>query len=173
MERPVVIELETRRRIYDYVVANPGTHLRAIKDELDMPMGQLEYHLDFLKKHDIINSQEDKYYLRFYPSKIDRGEAKILSSLRQEKPRRIVMHLIERPGTTHRQLMEEFGFKASTLSMYLKDMTGKGILIKEKEGRENMYSVADGQKVIELLLVYRKSFLDKLVDRFLEAWLEA
>ena len=83
------------------------------------------------------------------------------------------MHLIENPeGSTHKQLMEEFGFKASTLSMYLKDMTGKGIVIREKDGRENLYRVADEQKVVELLLVYRKSFMDKLVDRFLEAFLE-
>jgi predicted transcriptional regulator len=167
------LDLDVRRLIFETVRNFPGLHFRELQRQLeDMPGGQLEYHLDFLKKHDIVNTQEDRYYLRFFPSKMDRREAKIMSSLRQENPRRIVMHLIESPGTTHKGLMEAFGFKASTLSMYLKDMTGKCIIVKVKDGRENLYRVADVQKVVELLLVYRKSFLDKLVDRFLEAFLE-
>jgi hypothetical protein len=83
MESPVEIELETRRRIYDFVVANPGTHLRGIKDELDMPMGQLEYHLHYLETRSILDSKEDRYYKRFFPHEMSATDRRILAAIRQ------------------------------------------------------------------------------------------
>jgi predicted transcriptional regulator len=172
MDRPVEIELETRRRIYDFVVANPGTHLRAIKDELDMPMGQLEYHLHFLENKGLLDAKEDRYYKRFFPSDMSATDRRVLSAIRQEKPRQIVLFVLQTPGVDHRTIQAELGIGASSLSFYMKDLIDKEVMERRREGRRSLYQVLDVDRVVKLLITYRPSFLDKMVDRFLETWLE-
>ncbi len=172
MDRPVEIELETRRRIYDYVVANPGTHLRGIKDELDMPMGQLEYHLHYLEQRGILDSKEDRYYKRFFPHEMSATDRRVLAAIRQEKPRQIVLIVLQEPGVDHKAIQKEMSIGASSLSFYMKDLIEKEVIEKRREGRRSLYQMRDPDRVVKLLITYRPSFLDKLVDRFLETWLE-
>lgn len=172
MERPVEIELETRRRIYDFVVANPGTHLRAIKEELEMPMGQLEYHLHYLEQRGLLDAKEDRYYKRFFPAEMSATDRRVLSAIRQEKPRQIVLFVLQEPGADHRTIQRELGIGASSLSFYMKDLMAKEIIARTREGRRSLYTVVDVERVVKLLITYRPSFLDKMVDRFLETWLE-
>jgi len=172
MERPVEIELETRRRIYEHVVANPGTHLRAIKDELDMPMGQLEYHLHYLEQRGLLESKEDRYYKRFYPREMSATDRRLLSAIRQERPRQIVLVVLQEPGIDHKAIQEMTGIGASSLSFYMKDLIEKEVVERRREGRRSLYHVRDPDRVVKLLITYRPSFLDRMVDRFLETWLE-
>ena len=172
MDRPVEIELDTRRRIYEHVVANPGTHLRAIKDELDMPMGQLEYHLHYLEQRGLLESKEDRYYKRFYPREMSATDRRILAAIRQERPRQIVLVVLENPGIDHKGVQDALGVSASSLSFYMKDLVGKEIIGRTREGQRSLYHVLDVDRVVKLLITYRPSFLDKMVDRFLETWLD-
>ena len=48
---PEGLELESRRRIYDFLTANPGVHLRKIGQVLGMSTGMLSYHLGYLERN--------------------------------------------------------------------------------------------------------------------------
>lgn len=172
MKDEVALELETRRRIYNYILSNPGSHLREIQRSLDMPMGLLEYHLNYLQKREIITVKEERYYKRYFASKLSPAEKSIVSAIRQEKPRRIVLYLMLNPNSTHKEIMENFDLSPSTLSFYLKDLVEKGVVERVRKGRENEYSVLNKDEIVKVLITYRRSFLDQLVDRFLETWFE-
>lgn len=172
MERGQVIELEARRRIYEHIVANPGTHLRAVKEALEMPMGQLEYHLHFLEVQGLVGAKDDRYYKRFFPSEMGATDRRLLSALRQEMPRRIVLLVLESPGVDHRTIQESTGLGASTLSFYMRDLIEKGLIERRREGRRSLYTVLDVDRVVKVLITYRPSFLDRMVDAFLETWFE-
>jgi DNA-binding transcriptional ArsR family regulator len=60
----------------------------------------------------------------------------------------------------------------STLSFYLKYLVDNGILLKEKVGYETIYTVKDDDKVVKVLVAYKASFLDKLIDKAIAMWLE-
>ena len=60
----------------------------------------------------------------------------------------------------------------STLSFYLKYLVEKGILAKEKVGYETIYTVKNEDRVVKVLVAYKASFLDKLVDKTINTWLE-
>ena len=48
---------------------------------------------------------------------------------------------------------------------------GKEVVIEEiAMGKEKAYVVKDEEKVIDLLITYRESFVDRAVDRFIDAW---
>jgi len=40
----------------------------------------------------------------------------------------------------------------------------------DRKGRKTFYDVVDKQEIVNLLISYRESFLDSLVDRFVEMW---
>ena len=165
------LELETRQRIFQHVKKMPGTHMREIGREANIPMGTLEYHLHYLVKAGILVTREDGRYTRYFASdEGGRRERDILACIRQEPPRRITTFLLLNPGLSHGKILENFQMSASTLSFHLKKLVGGGILRQEKEGRENRYWVIEPDLVAKVLITYRKSFLDDVVDRFAEVW---
>ncbi|MBM4248631.1 MAG: winged helix-turn-helix transcriptional regulator [Euryarchaeota archaeon] len=166
------LDLENRRRVFVRVRSHPGEHLRELQRALEMPMGLLNHHLNYLEERGIISSRMDRYYKRYYPSEMGAREKTYLSALRQERPRSIVLHLVLNPGSSHRALLENFGLSPSTLSFYLRDLEAKGVVIRERSGRESLYSVGPVDEVVRILITHRPSFLDTVVDRFLEVWFE-
>ena len=170
MDKP---ELETRKRVYDLVVQNPGVHLREIERRTNLPLGVVRYHLDRLQREELIYPQEDRYFKRFYPrNRLPNVPSETFAVLRQESLRRIVLHLLNNAGCTHQALMNALGLPASTLSTYLSILVAKNVVKRERRGKENLYSVTDEESVMKVLIVYRPSFLDKLVDHAISMYLE-
>ena len=172
MEAEGHLDIENRRRIYQRICSHPGEHMRELQRALDMPMGLLGHHLNYLEEHGIVSSRMDRYYKRYYPSEMGARERTFLSALRQERPRAIVLHLVLNPGRSHRELSEHFGLSPSTLSFYLKDLEAKGVVRRMKAGRESLFDVEPVDEVVRVLITHRPSFLDQVVDRFLEVWFE-
>jgi len=170
MEKP---ELETRKAVYDLVVRKPGVHLREIERDTSLPLGVVRYHLDRLQREELIFSEEDRYFKRFFPkNRIPNVPTGTFAVLRQESLRKVMLHLLNNPGSTHAQLKNALQLPPSTLSTYLSILLKKGAILRERKGKENFYSVADEESVIKVLLVYRPSFLDKLVDNAISMYLE-
>lgn len=165
------LELETRRSIYDCIKEFPGIHLREIQRKLEMPMGLLEYHLLFLERNRLVSFEKEDRYKRFYPSKSGIKNKAILSLLRQDIPRKIIILLLEGETARHGDLLGHLEISPSTLSFHLKKMVKAKVVHQEKKGRTRSYSVIDRETVIETLITYQDSFLDELVDRFAEMWL--
>jgi predicted transcriptional regulator len=164
------MEIEPRRRIYAAVRETPGIHFRELQRLLDMPVGQLEYHAHAMETEGLLKAIDDRYYKRYYAGEIDAGDKDVLAVLRQENPRKIVMHVMLNPGIGHGELADAVALAPSTLSFYLSDMVSKGVLSKSKEGRTTQYAVSEPERVSRVLVTYRRGFLDKLVDRFITVW---
>ncbi len=167
------LELEARRTIYEFVVSSPGTHLREIQRQIDLPLGTVEYHLKYLVDKEMLVEKADGNYKRYYPiGMYGSVDKKILSLLRQEIPRRIVMKLLLNPGTNFKVLSEGFPVSASTLSYHLSKLVKGEVVRKIKKGRESLYYVNNQEEVAKVLLTHRKSFLDGLVESFANLWEE-
>ncbi len=167
------LELDSRRRIFVYVQEHPGAHLREVQRALDLPMGMLEHHLRFLEQAELVSTRKDRYYKRYYSSAVRAGDKAVLNALRQRNPRRIVLHLMLHPGSSHKELLDCLQLGPSTLSFYLKDLLAKAVVRRERQGRRSLFWVVDHEMVARVLIAYRPSFLDAMVDRFLEVWFEA
>src|SRR4030042_1823136 len=77
------------------------------------------------------------------------------------------------PVTTHGEVLESFAISGGTLSYHIKKLVSRGLIRVEKAGRESRMTVIDPDKVADLLIVYRRSFLDKLVDEFVATYIGA
>lgn len=167
-----VLDLEARKRIVEFVRANPGLHMRELAARLDTPVSTLEYHCYQLVKHGHLVTRESAGFKSFYPGEgMDRRDKDILYLVRHEAPRRICGHVLLNPGATPKQLRQTLGMSAPTLSFHLNKLRAAGVLREEAAGRTKNLFVEDPERVANILVTYKASFLDDAVDRFAAAWL--
>lgn len=165
------LALETRRKIYNLIASSPGLHKREIARALNMSLSTIDYHLHYMEKREIVIGKQDGKYKRYFISeKIGAEDKKILSLLRQPTPRRILIFLLENPGAIHKEICKKIKKAPSTISFHLKKLVESGIVEEIHAGKEKKYFIRNREKIIDLLTTYRSTFLDKAVDKFIEAW---
>jgi predicted transcriptional regulator len=172
MFKDEILENERRRKIYSVIEANPGIHLRELQRIVDMPVATLEYHLGYMSRRKIVFGESDNYHKRFYTKPLDPEDKKVLSALRQKTMRDIVILTLANKKVKYHFLAEYLKLPHSTLSLYLKHLVDNDILVRDKIGYENLYTVRDEDRVAKVLIAYKQSFLDKLVDRAMKTWME-
>jgi predicted transcriptional regulator len=172
MFKDEILENEKRRNIYSIIEANPGIHLRELQRITNLPLATLEYHLNYMTRKKIIIREADTHYTRYYTKPLDPEDKKILSALRQERMREIVLLTATSGKAKFQFLMDHLDLPRSTLSFYLKYLVDHNILAKDKIGYENIYTIKDEDRIAKVLIAYRSTFLDKLVDKALATWLE-
>ncbi|MFP4546403.1 MAG: winged helix-turn-helix transcriptional regulator [Methanomassiliicoccales archaeon] len=169
MEDPLA--LENRRRIYRLISDRPGTHIREMQRQLDMQTGLLSYHLDQMERRGLIRSESDGYRRRYFPSEgYLMADRRTISLLRQDSPRRILMHLLVNGETTFSELREEMEVSKSTLSYHLKKLVKAGVIDSGRREREKLYWVESPQRVGDLLVSIGESIEEDAVDRFADIW---
>jgi len=167
------LQLDTRKRIFDLIENSPGIHFREISRRLDIPTGVVEYHINYMLKRDMIVARMEGRYKRYYTEgKIGSKEKRVLAFLRKDVPRAIVMFLMLNPGARHRDLKSELGISGSTLSFHLKKMIKKEVVQEEEDGGTKKFYVVDPDTVSRTLIIYKKSFMDDLVDSFTDTWMD-
>lgn len=167
-----LLDLESRRKIYECISGSPGIHFREIQRRTGMATGSVDYHLHFLHRHGLVRTEKSGRFLRYYPANVAySGEDKeLLSLLRQERIRKILIHLMENRKSNARKISDELGVSPSNLSWYLKMLLEKKLVVQKRKGRFRFYSVSDEKRIIKYLVAYKASFFDKAVDRFIESW---
>jgi predicted transcriptional regulator len=166
------LDLENRKRIYECIRQSPGLHFREIQRRTGLPIGVLEYHLNYLVQRELLSLEKQENFSRYYPGgQVSSDKQRILSALRQEIPRGIILFLLRNPGATHGELLSNFTISGGTLSYHVKKLTTKGVVKVVKKGRESRMTVIDPDKVADLLIVYRRTFFDRFVDEFVARYI--
>jgi predicted transcriptional regulator len=165
------LELEVRHKLYAVIARYPGLHYREIQRRTDIATGQLTYHLNFLRDVHLIKTVNDGEYLRYYSNvQISPEERKVLQLVRQRSIRHILLHLLENDGCDHNSVVNGLGLSPSTVSWHLKKLLDARVISKRSEGRRSIYTIGQPELVIVVLTKYKESFVDRLVDQFIEMW---
>jgi predicted transcriptional regulator len=167
------LDLETRRELYELITKFPGLHFREILRRLDISSGNLNYQLSYMMKHDMIVTIADGNLKRYYIiGKVKGKEKRILACLRNETARGLVLYLLLNPDSQFNELAQKFDLAPSKLAYHLKKLVERDIIIKKKEGRITIYRAKDENAIANVLITFRPSFLDSVVESFLESWSE-
>lgn len=165
------LRLESRRRIYEFLEANPGVHLRRIGRHLGMSTGMLSYHLAVMERSGLLKSEQLSHRKRYFLARaFADAQRRILGVLREDVPRRIVMEILLHEQRTFAELQAAVGVSKSTLSYHLQKLLGREILLRGRRGRESVFVIKDLSDVVSILVANRRSFQDDAVQRFSEAW---
>lgn len=163
-----VLELETRRKIYDVLRKNPGVHLSKIADLLQMRVSHVEYHLNFLEKHDMITVEKVMGYKRFYiKGTIGVQDKRYLSVLRQKTLLHIILFLLKNDIVQHKDILENVAVSASTLSYHLNKLVKYDIVEVQRYGEHKGYQLKNRDEIITWLIQY-KPF--DLYEEFTNVW---
>jgi len=165
------LELESRRAIYQEIADTPGSHFRALLDELDYAQGTLQYQLRWLADERLIDVSSDGKYTRYYPAtEFDDADQTVMNALRREYSRRILAHLLVDGPLSTTDLSDRLEKAQSTVSWHLSKLVDAGLVTKERDGQRVLYRVSDSDRVRYLYTTYRQSFTDRIVDRLLGLW---
>lgn len=90
-----ILELETRKEIFNLILKHPGLHLRELSRRIDLSLGGLRHHLKYLRKQEYVVTKSYRRYTRYYVSKeVGKTDKELLNLMRQDIPRKIVMLLL-------------------------------------------------------------------------------
>ncbi|MFH1751420.1 MAG: winged helix-turn-helix transcriptional regulator [archaeon] len=162
------LELEVRQKIYSAIEEFPGLHFRELLRKTNLAVGSLQYHLEFLEKKHLIRVLKDKRFKRYYivrDSNLE-DESLVISFLRQEKPKQIILLLYSMPGLNQAQIASDISLGLSTTSVYLSRLVQSGIIKTKSSGRKKLFYLENPEKIKSVLVERKQSFLTGLVDNF-------
>ncbi|MFH0715012.1 MAG: transcriptional regulator [Candidatus Diapherotrites archaeon] len=166
------LALETRQKLYAEIRKSPGLHFREIQRRTSMATGALQYHLEYLEKNDLLKSEKVDNTKRYYAMRVEHlpQEEKWMPLLRQDKMRHAALYLLTKKNASILQAARKLKLPYSSTAKLLDKMSDSGLLLKNKRRKEASYSIASPKEAAQLLIRYRSSFLDKLVDEFVNVW---
>ncbi|HSB46609.1 MAG TPA: winged helix-turn-helix transcriptional regulator [Candidatus Bilamarchaeum sp.] len=166
-----ILQLKSRRKIFEAVEKHAGSHFREIERRSGLPTGTVRHHLSYLAKHGLISEQKDGNNVRYYPRAFDPGKKKLIGLLRQKTLRAIILTLLIHDNCNNDLLARKAGISPSTATWHMKKLEERGIIKSRREGRKTFYRlVPEKDAIIGLLIAYRESFLDSLVNNVIEMW---
>ncbi|MFA5357557.1 MAG: winged helix-turn-helix transcriptional regulator [archaeon] len=167
-----VIALSPRDRIYSTIAKNPGLHFREVQRRTSIATGALQYHIDCLKKKRLIREEKEGKFSRFYSLGGGEINSVLMNLLRQTSVRRIILFLMKRRRAPLPQIAGGVGLSVSTASFHLQKLLQAQVVVQKNYGKKTYFFLSDKDAVLEILLSYKGSFLDELVDNFTELWEE-
>ena len=186
---------KNRKIIYDYVKKYPGIHLNNLFRQLKMSENTVKHHLKYLISHNFVKCEKEKGYIRYYATySLSKQHKNIISHLRIETSRNILLYLLICVCASQKELSNELHKADSTVNYHLKKLIDDGIVetackehnlihtnypilkhIKnEWDRREIIYLLVDPYLVYDVII----SNKDKLFDngdtkRFLKLFKES
>ena len=133
--------------------------------------GSVKYHLDYLIKHNLLKQEKEGNNQRYFPKNFTPHNAKLLGLLRQKSVKNILLYILINENCNHEQIVKSVSLSPSTVSWHLKKLEGANIVKSVKKGRYKIYSIQmEKEDIVNLLIIYKESFFDILVDRVIEMW---
>ena len=160
----------TRGRIFEYVRAHPGIHVRRIGKELSLAPGDIQYHLDILQRQGMIKMRRSGLHRFVFPSNIF-GEMQetILSLLSLETPREILLCLMQHPNLTQKELAGLLKYSAPTVWWHIDRLLRLGVIGRTRRGKSVTYEVLAGRDdILRFVRYYHPSVWEKWAGRLSE-----
>lgn len=167
------MEPDRRSEILNFIKSNPGYYFRELQRSLKLPTGVLQYHLNNLIKEGEITSEDINGTKCFFPAKsFSRDQIIALSHLRNHTRNRIVRLLLSGEPKSPSEIIKDLKISSPTLSYHLSLLTQDNVLERVQMNRGIGYRIKDIESIKGLIIEYRESFLDKLIQDFIEIWMK-
>ena len=155
-------------KIFDFIIDNPSSHLRKIKNNLGFSMGTIQYNLAMLEKEGKIKSVKTRFYKNYYH--INESNEKILSVLNLDSPRSIVMYLIQHEPSTHQEIANGIGLSSSTVSWHMKRLMELQVVQTEYSRKYTIYRLKDRDNVLANLRKCKSTIWSTMVNNMADVF---
>jgi predicted transcriptional regulator len=170
-QKDKILELGTRKKIYNVVKEHAGCHFRDLERKSNLPASSIKYHLNYLAKYGLIQEKKDGNNIRYFPKEFNPENKMLLGLLRQKSPRKILLFILANKKCSHNDIVKFTNLSPPTVTWHLKKLENKGIISSNINGRNKTYKIiANENEIMDLLITYKESFFDLLVDNIVETW---
>jgi predicted transcriptional regulator len=158
----------TKKRVHDYIVSHPGTHIRKIGNELGLARGVLQYHIYSLEKEGLIRMRRRGLYKFVFPSAMFGEKQEILLSLlSQETPSEILLFLVQKPDSTQTDLVEHLRLSPAGVSWHMDKLVQEGVVDRKRIGKFVEYhATVSIDEMLRFVEQYHPSQWDRWASRF-------
>jgi len=182
MKNKKILQLETRRKIFNFIQHNPGLHFSELHRKIRIPKTTLLYHLNYLKKTELIIEDNKENYSRFYiAKKISSKEKKFLSYMRKNPSFLIILLFFFKVCVTCSEISRELDMHPHTVDYHLKKLIKLDVIEpvdRDEEGNiifryekvrvmkrkqvtnEAIYNLKSALWTYKTLIKFKKSLLD-------------
>ncbi len=165
----MVLDLESRRRIYEAIEKNPGIHFRELLKMLNINTGELQYHLGVLIKNNLISEREVNNMKVYFPTKMPNQRMKdVLPYLRNSITKAIIINIAMNPGISQKELYNNIKASNKTIASNILKLKERKIIKEECINNICKYYLYDEDLIINTLVTYKESLFDELVQKFIE-----
>ena len=148
-----------RLLIYNTILKYPGLHFRELSRKLNIPKSTLEYHLRLLIKQNLIISESEKKYTRYYGlNNVGEVDKKLLKILRQDMPFKIIQFLYLNPKSSQTKICEYIEKDPSTISFHLDKLKNIDLVEINPNGKKIECKIKNEENLKKFLLKYKGFF---------------
>jgi len=176
-----ILNTDSRNKIYGFIEKNPGIHQTEISKTMNMPRSTLRYHLKYLMKQNLIRKMDSNsgYSRYIIVDKLGTKEKELLSFIRQEVPRNILIYMTASVICSLNELSRELHKSPSTINFHFNKLMDldiitiaevkNGLVCRNKESHffdrqpvksEKFYRLKSEEvilTIIKLLIRYKRS----------------
>nr|MDO8084395.1 hypothetical protein [Candidatus Sigynarchaeum springense] len=143
----------TRDSIFALIASNPGIHFRDICRQLNKEIGVIQYHLYILKRFNIVTSERDGRFTRFFvkSAHFDENAKSILASWQRPVEQRILSSLVMDGNNPSfmKSVMADCGVTSQAITWHLNRLRANG-LIQNTDGTLPSLVPAVREKILAL-----------------------
>lgn len=156
--------------IISIIEKNPGIKFREIMRETGLKNGVLSYHARKLEENGSIKIDRKSGETRFYPLFVTVEESLVISSLRRNTQRYILLSLLESNPLSFNEILQKVKKSPSTVSTFLSKLVeGELVEIKIMELKK-VYYLKNPDMVHEIIEKYNPILLERTAYNFADTF---
>ncbi|NIP36450.1 MAG: winged helix-turn-helix transcriptional regulator [Thermoplasmata archaeon] len=140
-----VLDHYLRGKIHGYIIANPGEHYNAIKEQLNVTNGALSYHLRVLEREGYIRSRMDGIFKRFYPSDMKLPTTQRNISSFQE----VILTIVKNnQGLSQKDIAKRIGASSQVINYHVKILEESNLIRVDRSRRKSKVYATDAPTTV-------------------------
>ncbi|HHH99984.1 MAG TPA: winged helix-turn-helix transcriptional regulator [Thermococcus litoralis] len=160
--------MSTREKILGYITKNPGITFRKLAQDLNIGIGNLQYHLRHLEKEGKVTSKRLGGKKYFFPAGFEEEYRRLMIAISNESQRKILLLLAE-GDKNQGEIAEKLNLTPSTIIYHTKRLETLGIITRVKDGKNTVYSLnCDVDVLLRIIKEYKPKIWDKLADKLID-----
>jgi predicted transcriptional regulator len=156
---------DKKSQIVELVQTNPGIQYSELMRMSGMKNGVLSHHTRKLEQKGIISVQRTPRVTRYYPLGLAKEEIMLITNLRQETPRNILVTLLEEEPLSFATIVNKIKRSQSTVSLNLTQLIQDEIIESNFINLRRTFKIKNKELVKKTIGKYRPDIIEQASDR--------
>jgi predicted transcriptional regulator/uncharacterized membrane protein len=148
IKKDKVLDHYLRGKIHGYIIANPGEHYNAIKEQLNVTNGALSYHLRVLEREGYVRSRMDGIFKRFYPADMKLPTTQRNISSFQE----VILTIVKNnQGLSQKDIAKRIGASSQVINYHVKILEESDLIRVDRTRRKSRVYAIDAPSAVAVV----------------------